>query len=75
MLAISYVFPTSTLFETFFIIISAILSWVGVIAFAAINADLFPFAPACAKPLKFPRTIIFSSAINSAPLLTSPSTI
>lgn len=75
MLAISYVFPISFLSVTFFIIISAILSCVGFIEFAAIKALRFPFAPACAKPLKFPSTIMFPSAINSAPLFTSPKII
>ena len=39
---------------------------------AAIIACLFPFAPACANPLKVPKTIIFSDAITSAPEFTSP---
>ena len=39
---------------------------------AVIIASLFPLAPACARPLKFPCTIILSPAITSAPALTSP---
>ena len=39
---------------------------------ATIMAFLFPFAPACANPLKTPRTAILSPATTSAPALTSP---
>ena len=40
---------------------------------AAIIACLFPLAPACANPLKFPNITILSDAITSAPEFTSPS--
>ena len=41
---------------------------------AEIIASLFPFAPACAKPLNIPKTTMFSPAITSAPSFTSPKT-
>ena len=37
-------------------------------------AFLFPFAPACANPLKVPSITMFSLATISAPPFTSPST-
>ena len=50
-----------------------ILSCGASIEDAAIIASLLPFAPACARPLKSPKTIMFSPAITSAPSFTSPS--
>ena len=55
--------------------IFAILSCGHSIEFDAIIAFLFPFAPACARPLKVPNTTMFSPAITSAPPFTSPNII
>ena len=52
--------------------ISAILICLHSIDAAAIIAFLFPFAPACARPLNTPTTITLSPAIISAPSFTSP---
>ena len=49
-----------------------ILSCGASIEDAAIIASLLPFAPACARPLRSPKTIMFSPAITSAPSFTSP---
>ena len=54
--------------------IFAILNCGHSILFVAIIAFLLPLAPACANPLKTPRTTTLSAAITSAPPLTSPKT-
>ena len=51
----------------------AILSCGASMLLAAMNAFLFPFAPACATPLNAPTITMFSPDITSAPLFTSPS--
>ena len=45
----------------------AILNCGASIVSAAMIAFLFPFAPACAKPLSAPITAMLSPAITSAP--------
>ena len=52
--------------------LSAILICTASISEASIIASLLPFAPACANPLKFPKTTMLSEATTSAPEFTSP---
>lgn len=70
----AYVFFVSSLFKSLCISFTtfAILIWADSIETAEIIAFLFPFAPACASPLKIPTTTTFSPATTSAPAFTSP---